>query len=64
MPAFTVIGLIDNNSGELLVAGVVPGEVGCLDSFETEGFTRWADSFEADGTDEAEHLAHQQVASS
>ncbi len=57
MPTYTVIGLRDDD-GTLLVAGVLLGEHGTVDTAETtDGMTRWAVAVTADTADQAEALA-------
>lgn len=54
---FTVVGLIEDDSGELLVSGVVKGEIPMADSGDTYGFTRWAQSYQATDAADAEAQA-------
>ena len=62
---YTVIGLINNTEcpPTLTVAGVIPGELHCVDTdpWQWESAQRWADSFEATDPNDAEAKAHQQV---
>lgn len=55
---FTVVGLRDNDSGEFLPAGVLPGSVPCLESDDDSGgLQRVAYSVQAGDPDQAEELA-------
>lgn len=55
---YTVVGLIDPDSDELLVAGVIPGEHDCVDSGPLgDRFFRYAISVQASNPQEAERLA-------
>lgn len=55
---FTVIGLVDNTSGELTVAGVVRGDVSMVDTFAgTHEAQRYATSVTADNPADAEQVA-------
>ena len=59
MTMFTVIGLRDSGSGELLIAGVVEGDRPTVDDDQngTAGFERWCAVVEADNWRDAEHAA-------
>ena len=58
---YKVIGVWDHQGDddtELIVAGVVAGDVPLVDTDgETTGYTRFATVVDADSPDEAEHLA-------
>lgn len=64
--AYTVIGLIDNDSGEFMVAGVLAGEHNTADSDPSSGeygqYTRYADHVEADDADSAAELVTEGLA--
>jgi hypothetical protein len=55
---YTVFGIVDEFSGELMIAAVVEGEVPAVDM--TSG-GRWASSFEADDPQHAELQAYNEV---
>jgi hypothetical protein len=57
---YTVFGIVDESSGELMIAAVVEGQISAVDTNGEMG--RWADSFEAEDADHAEMLAHDKVA--
>lgn len=59
---YTVLGLINNDSDELMIAGVVEGDIDCVDTDQGGYHSRWASSFDADSPDEAEEMAHEEVA--
>lgn len=57
---FTVIGLTDDCTGELHIAGVVPGQaVPALLHTHAKGFSRWYRTFSAADSDHAVRLAHE-----
>lgn len=53
---YTVFGIVDEFSGELMIAAVVEGKINAVDTNGETG--RWADWFEADNPDEAETKAY------
>jgi hypothetical protein len=58
MSTWTVVGLRDGDSGELLVAGVLEGEHPARDSGPLSGrFGRYCTFVQADTADQAERLA-------
>ena len=64
MKTYTVFGLIDQDACELIVAAVIEGQHDCIDSGGDGEYQRWSDSFEADGPNQAEQLAQDQVRAS
>ena len=56
---YTVIGLVDQDTGELEIAGVIPGLVDTDDGFENFRSTRWIGHVPAGDPREAESLAHE-----
>jgi hypothetical protein len=56
---YTVFGIVDEFSGELMIAAVVEGKFNAVDTTGAGG--RWADWFEADDPDHAEVLAYNAV---
>ena len=59
---YTVIGLRDNTSGTLTVAGVVAGRVDMVDADTgSEHAQRWAQSFLATDPGDAENQAHDAI---
>jgi hypothetical protein len=60
---FLVIGLRDDDTGALLVAAVMEDAGPLVDTADTEGFTRYADTFTASDADDAEQQARDACAS-
>ena len=64
--AYTVIGSVDNDSGEFMVAGILAGEHNTADSGPSGGeygqYTRYADHVEADEADSAADLVTEGLA--
>lgn len=54
---YTVVGLIDHDSDELEIAGVLLGEHRCIDSTANAATTRWSTYVQASNVDDAEENA-------
>lgn len=64
MAEYTVFGLIDVDSGELLVAGVVDGDRAqclALEIMASPDLQRWSGVFEADSAEQAQECALRSV---